>query len=116
MPRARLIQRSTITPPGYPRPGSSTSACAACSRVTCCGSAMLPPSERSPIQSTAYACGTLVAGDDPNTSVVGPDGRVHAFENLYVADGSVLPRSGRVNPALTIYAWALRVGDLLASR
>lgn len=74
------------------------------------------PVRKSPIQSTAYACGTLVAGDDPNTSVVGPDGRVHAFENLYVADGSVLPRSGRVNPALTIYAWALRVGDLLASR
>jgi choline dehydrogenase-like flavoprotein len=71
---------------------------------------------KTPIQSTAYACGTLVAGDDPNTSVVAPDGRVHPFENLYVADGSALPRSGRVNPALTIYAWALRVADLLAGR
>jgi choline dehydrogenase-like flavoprotein len=33
--------------------------------------------------------------------------------NLYVVDGSVLPRSSRVNPALTIYAWALRVADHL---
>jgi choline dehydrogenase-like flavoprotein len=30
-------------------------------------------------------------------------------------DGSVLPRSSRVNPALTIYAWALRVADRLAT-
>jgi choline dehydrogenase-like flavoprotein len=74
------------------------------------------PVRKTPVQSTAYACGTLVAGDDPETSVVGPDGRVHAFENLYVADGSALARSGRVNPALTIYAWALRVADLLACR
>jgi hypothetical protein len=27
---------------------------------------------------------------------------------------SVLPRSSRVNPSLTIYAWSLRVADLLA--
>jgi choline dehydrogenase-like flavoprotein len=74
------------------------------------------PVRKSPFRNTAYACGTLVTGDDPDTSAVAPDGRVHAFENLYVADGSVLPRSGRVNPALTIYAWALRVGDLLAHR
>ena len=68
------------------------------------------------IQGTAYACGTLAAGDDPGTSVVAADGRVHALDNLYVADGSALPRSGRVNPALTIYAWALRVADLLSCR
>ena len=69
---------------------------------------------RSPFHNTAYACGTLVAGDDPATSVVSADGRVHGLDNLYVADGSALPRSGRVNPALTIYAWSLRVADLLA--
>jgi choline dehydrogenase-like flavoprotein len=55
-----------------------------------------------------------VAGDDPATSVVSADGRVHGFDNLYVADGSALPRSGRVNPALTIYAWSLRVADFLS--
>ena len=63
---------------------------------------------------TAHACGTLVTGASPETSVVDPEGRVWGLENLYVADGSVLPRSSRVNPALTIYAWGLRVASLLA--
>jgi choline dehydrogenase-like flavoprotein len=31
-----------------------------------------------------------------------------------VVDGSILPRSSRVNPSLSIYAWGLRVGHLLA--
>lgn len=66
---------------------------------------------------TAHACGTLIAGDDPRSSVVDASGRVHGIDGLYVADGSVLPRSGRVNPSLTIYAWSLRVADgLVASR
>ena len=37
------------------------------------------------------------------------------MNGLYVVDGSVLPRSSRVNPSLTIYAWGLRVGDLVRS-
>jgi choline dehydrogenase-like flavoprotein len=65
---------------------------------------------------TAHACGTLLAGSDPRRSVVGADGRVHGLENLYVVDGSVLPRSSRVNPSLSIYAWALRVADGLTGR
>lgn len=63
---------------------------------------------------TAHALGTMVTGAEPSTSVVDPNGKVHGLENLYVADGSVLPRSSRVNPALTIYAWALRLGANLA--
>ncbi|MCG3200950.1 MAG: 6'''-hydroxyparomomycin C oxidase [Gammaproteobacteria bacterium] len=63
---------------------------------------------------TAHACGTLVAGRDPRRSVVDANGRVHGMENLYVVDGSVLPRSSRVNPSLTIYAWAMRVADRLS--
>jgi choline dehydrogenase-like flavoprotein len=66
-----------------------------------------------PLDATAHACGTLAAGRDPAHSVVDANGRVHGLENLYVVDGSVLPRSSRVNPALTIYAWALRVASLL---
>jgi len=74
----------------------------------------LPVAKPIPLSGTAHACGTLVAGTDASTSVVDAAGRVHGMENLYVVDGSVLPRSSRVNPALTIYAWALRVADLLA--
>ena len=69
-----------------------------------------------PISGTAHACGTLVAGCDPQTSVVDGAGKVHGMENLYVVDGSALPRSSRVNPALTIYAWGLRVASLLANQ
>lgn len=76
----------------------------------------LPVTKPIPLSGTAHACGTLVAGNDPTTSVVNSQGRVHGMENLYVVDGSVLPRSSRVNPALTIYAWALRVASLLQAR
>jgi choline dehydrogenase-like flavoprotein len=38
------------------------------------------------------------------------------MRGLYVVDGSVLPRSSRVNPSLSIYGWSLRVADLLAAR
>src|SRR5204863_9261759 len=64
--------------------------------------------QRIPLQGTAHACGTLVAGSEPRTPVVDAVGRVHGFDGLTVADSSVLPRSSRVNPALTIYAWSLR--------
>ncbi len=66
-----------------------------------------------PLEGTAHACGTLVAGTDPARSVVNAHGKVHGMENLYVVDGSVLPRVSRVNPSLTIYAWALRVASRL---
>jgi len=62
---------------------------------------------------TAHAIGSLVTGTDPQTSAVDPTGKVHGMANLYVGDGSVLPRTSRVNPALTIYAWGLRLGHHL---
>jgi len=71
-------------------------------------------SKRIGIQGTAHACGTLVCGVDAGNSVVDPTGRVHGLKGIYVADGSILPRVSRVNPSLTIYAWGLRVGDLIA--
>jgi len=75
------------------------------------GAGYLSFSRRIPVHGTAHACGTLAAGVDPCTSVVDGNGRVHGMRGLYVVDGSVLPRSSRVNPSLTIYAWALRVAD-----
>lgn len=66
------------------------------------------------LSGTAHACGTLVMGTSGQDSVVAADGRVHGMRGLAVADGSVLPRISSVNPALTIYAWGLRVGALLS--
>ncbi len=72
-----------------------------------------PVARAIPVSGTAHACGTLVTGKNPADSVVDPDGKVHGLQNVYVVDGSVLPRSSRVNPALTIYAWSLRVASRL---
>ncbi len=66
----------------------------------------LPVARAIPITGTAHACGTLVTGHDPATSVVDAEGKVHGLENCYVVDGSVLPRSSRVNPG----AHHLRLG------
>ena len=44
------------------------------------------------------------------------DCKAHEVDNLYVVDGSFFPSSGAVNPALTIMANALRVGDHLLER
>jgi choline dehydrogenase-like flavoprotein len=65
------------------------------------------------IQGTAHCGGTLSAGSDATQSVVDGNGKVHGMDNLYVVDGSVLPRLSRMNPALTIFAWALKVADAL---
>jgi len=70
--------------------------------------------QRVGVNGTAHVDGTLIAGHDPKNCVVGPNGAVFGIAGLYVVDGSILPRSSRVNPSLSIYAWSLRVADLLA--
>jgi choline dehydrogenase-like flavoprotein len=62
-----------------------------------------------------HPCGTCRAGEDPATSVVDPQCRVHGVENLYVADASIMPTSGGVNPSLTIAANALRVAQSIVA-
>jgi choline dehydrogenase-like flavoprotein len=74
---------------------------------------LLPVAKGIGLAGSAHSCGTLVAGVDPHHAVVDSRGRVHGLENLYVVDGSVLPRISRVNPALTICAWSLRVAHYL---
>ncbi|WP_347268022.1 GMC family oxidoreductase [Paracoccus sp. (in: a-proteobacteria)] len=63
----------------------------------------------------AHPCGTLRFGDDPATSVLDRDCRMHGLENLYVADSSFMPTSNGVNPSLTIAANALRVADAIVA-
>jgi choline dehydrogenase-like flavoprotein len=57
---------------------------------------------------------TARMGHDPATSVTDARGRCHAVPNLLVADGSLFPTVGAVNPASTIGALALKIADDLA--
>lgn len=72
--------------------------------------------QRIPLAGVAHQNGTLRFGHDPRTSVLDVHCRAHDLDNLYVVDASFFPSSGAVNPALTIMANALRVGDHLLER
>jgi choline dehydrogenase-like flavoprotein len=61
-----------------------------------------------------HPCGTCRFGDDPATSVLDRNCKAHGLRNLFVVDSSFMPRSGAVNPSLTIAANALRVAPLIA--
>ncbi|MEL6845541.1 MAG: GMC family oxidoreductase, partial [Bacteroidota bacterium] len=63
---------------------------------------------RMDIGALAHQCGTLRMGSDPGISVTDPFGKVHGMDNLFVADSSLFPSSGAVNPSLTVIALALR--------
>jgi choline dehydrogenase-like flavoprotein len=72
--------------------------------------------QRIPLAGVAHQNGTIRFGDDPNRSALDRNCKAHEVDNLYVVDGSFFPSSGAVNPALTIMANALRVGDHLTER
>ena len=65
------------------------------------------------IASPAHQNGTTKMGTDPQKSVVDSSCKAHDLDNLYIVDGGFFVSSGAVNPALTIIAMALRVGDHL---
>ena len=58
--------------------------------------------------SSQHPLGSCHMGTSPSTSVVDANGRAWDAENVWVADGSVLPTSLGVNPQLTIMAMATR--------
>jgi choline dehydrogenase-like flavoprotein len=60
---------------------------------------------------STHVQGTCRMGSDPERSVVDGDGRSWDVERLYVADGSLVPRTLSVNPSLTIMALASRVAE-----
>lgn len=72
--------------------------------------------QRIPLAGVAHQNGTIRFGTDPKTSALDVNCKAHEVDNLYVVDGSFFPSSGAVNPALTIIANALRVGDHLLNR
>jgi choline dehydrogenase-like flavoprotein len=72
--------------------------------------------QRIPLAGVAHQNGTIRFGRDPKTSALDVNCKAHDLDNLYVVDGSFFPSSGAVNPALTIMANALRVGEHLLQR
>jgi choline dehydrogenase-like flavoprotein len=74
------------------------------------------PRSDMPVQVVAHQCGTCQFGENPETSVLDLNCRVHDIDNLYVVDSSFFPSSASVSPALTVIANALRVGDRLIER
>ncbi|HXH49155.1 MAG TPA: GMC family oxidoreductase [Terriglobia bacterium] len=69
--------------------------------------------QRIPLAGVAHQNGTIRFGNDPRTSALDPNCKAHDLDNFYVVDASFFPSSGAVNPALTVMANALRVGDHL---
>jgi choline dehydrogenase-like flavoprotein len=72
--------------------------------------------QRIPLAGVAHQNGTVRFGHDSRTSALDVNCKAHDLHNLYVVDGSFFPSSAAVNPALTIMANALRVGDHLLQR
>jgi choline dehydrogenase-like flavoprotein len=65
------------------------------------------------VSGMSHQNGTLRFGADPKTSVLDLNCKTHDLANVYVVDASFFPSCGAFNPALTIAANALRVGDHL---
>jgi choline dehydrogenase-like flavoprotein len=62
-----------------------------------------------------HPMGTARMDASAKRGVAGTDGRVHGYEALLIADGSLLPSSIGVNPMMTIIAMAAHVARELAA-
>ncbi|MBT3173645.1 MAG: GMC family oxidoreductase [Lentimicrobiaceae bacterium] len=60
------------------------------------------------IPSTAHILGGAVMGKDISTGVIDKNNAVFGYQNMYIADGSVISSNPGVNPSLTITAIAER--------
>ncbi len=60
-----------------------------------------------------HQAGTCRMGNDPRTSVVDKNCRLHDVDNVYLVDASVHVTNGGFNPALTIFANAYRASHNL---
>jgi choline dehydrogenase-like flavoprotein len=63
------------------------------------------------VSGMSHQNGTLRFGENPATAVLDLNCKTHDLENVYVVDASFFPSCGAFNPALTIAANALRVGE-----
>jgi choline dehydrogenase-like flavoprotein len=60
-----------------------------------------------------HQSGTARMGDDKQTSVTNRYGQIHDIDNLFVADGSLVPTNAGFNPALTYMALGYWVGEYI---
>lgn len=60
-----------------------------------------------------HSAGTTRMGADPALAACDPQGRLYGTTNVYVADASLHPTNGGLNPGLTAMACALRVATLM---
>ena len=64
---------------------------------------------------STHVQGSCRMGSDPGRSAVNARAESHDVRRLFVADGSVVPRTLSVNPSLTIMALGARLADYLAT-
>jgi choline dehydrogenase-like flavoprotein len=65
------------------------------------------------VEAGQHQAGTCRMGDDPRSSVVNRECRLHDVDNVFVIDGSVHVTNGGFNPVLTIMAVAYYASDAL---
>jgi gluconate 2-dehydrogenase alpha chain len=65
---------------------------------------------------SSHDLGGCRMGEDPASSVVNPDLRVHDTPGLYVFGGAVFPTCPGVNPTLTMWALCYRAAEHLVGR
>jgi gluconate 2-dehydrogenase alpha chain len=65
---------------------------------------------------SSHDLGGCRMGEDPATSVVNPDLRLHDTPGVYVFSGAVFPSCPGVNPTLTMWALGLWAADKLIDR
>ena len=68
-----------------------------------------------PNATESHIQGTVVMGDDPETSFVDRDLVAHGVRNLLVLGSSAFPTASPANPTLTLSALSLRAADRLLS-
>lgn len=64
---------------------------------------------------SVHPLGGCSLSDTPATGVVSPEGEVHGYPGLFVADGSVIPSSIGFHPVMTISAVAEHTAEAVAS-
>ena len=66
---------------------------------------------RDTYEGAGHLMGTTRMGNDPRTSVVDRNLRLHGHPNCFVVGAGAFPTVGTANPTLTVAALALRAVD-----